>query len=133
VTNHIRNELTRILDDALGDDPKRALIAVRQLKDEVEWLTERSVALARREGWDWGRISRLLGITRQWARERFKASGPWPAEAPGSGRRPGRLVKLGVDRFGDGIGQERLGLQFLERRLLDRVDSTHHLHQLLLA
>jgi hypothetical protein len=52
------------------------LIAARQLKAEVEWLTERSVALARREGYDWGRISRLLGITRQWARERFKSAPP---------------------------------------------------------
>jgi hypothetical protein len=65
-----------MIDDALGDGPKSALIAARQLKAEVEWLTERSVALARREGYDWGRISRLLGITRQWARERFKAAPP---------------------------------------------------------
>ena len=62
-----------MIDRALGDDPKPALIAARQLKAEIDWLTERAVALARREGFDWGRISRLLGITRQWARERFKA------------------------------------------------------------
>jgi hypothetical protein len=76
VTNQVRIELIGMIDNALGDDPKRALIAARQLRDEVEWLTERSVALARREGWDWGRISRLLGITRQWARERFKTAPP---------------------------------------------------------
>jgi hypothetical protein len=32
--------------------------------------------VARREGYDWGRISRLLGISRQWARERFKNAPP---------------------------------------------------------
>ena len=69
-------ELVGMIDRALGDDPKSALIAARELKQEVEWLTERSVALARREGYNWGRISRLLGITRQWARERFKAAPP---------------------------------------------------------
>jgi hypothetical protein len=72
VNGQVRNELIRMIDD----DPKLALIASRQLKAEVEWLTERSVALARREGYDWGQISRLLGITRQWARERFKAAPP---------------------------------------------------------
>jgi hypothetical protein len=76
VDHRVRNELVDMVDRALGNDPKAALIAARQLKNEVEWMTERSVALARREGYDWGRISRLLGITRQWARERFKAAPP---------------------------------------------------------
>jgi hypothetical protein len=61
MANRVRNELIGMIDDALGDDPKRALIAARRLKDDVPWLTERSVALARREGYDWGRIGRLLG------------------------------------------------------------------------
>lgn len=72
----IRNELVDMIDRTLGEEPKPALIAARQLKAEIDWLTERAVALARREGYDWGRISRLLGITRQWARERFKAAPP---------------------------------------------------------
>ncbi len=76
MTSQVRTELVGMIDDALGEEPKRALIAARQLKEEVEWLTERSVALARREGYDWGRISRLLGITRQWARVRFKTAPP---------------------------------------------------------
>jgi hypothetical protein len=74
MTSRVRNELVGMIDQALGADPKAALIASRQLKDEVEWLTERSVALARREGFEWAPISRLLGISRQWARERFKAA-----------------------------------------------------------
>jgi hypothetical protein len=76
VEGRVRNELTGLIDDALGEDPKCALIAARQLKEELEWLTERSVSLARRESYDWGRIGRLLGISRQWARERFTAAPP---------------------------------------------------------
>ena len=76
VVDRVRNQLIAMIDRALGDDPKSALIASRELKDEIEWLTERSVALARREGYEWSHISRLLGISRQWARERFKAAPP---------------------------------------------------------
>ena len=76
MSHRVREELRDMIDRALGDDPKAALIAARQLKSEVEWLTERSVALARRDGYDWGRIGRLLGVSRQSARERFKSAPP---------------------------------------------------------
>ena len=76
MASRVHRELVGMIDRALGDDPKAALIACRQLKEEVEWLTERSVALARREGFDWATISRLLAISRQWARERFKRAPP---------------------------------------------------------
>jgi len=56
----LRNELVEMIDRALGADPKAALIASRQLKEEIEWLTERSVALARREGYE----SRSTGSAR---------------------------------------------------------------------
>lgn len=69
----IRRELHEQLDDTLGDDPRRALIAYRSLADDhLPWLEQRVVALARRDGWDWGRIGRLLGRTRQSTREKFK-------------------------------------------------------------
>ena len=74
--NRVRDDLVGMVDRALGSDARAALIAARDLKDEVEWLTERAVAVARREGYDWGRVSRLLGISRQWARERFKNAPP---------------------------------------------------------
>ncbi|HEX2784531.1 MAG TPA: hypothetical protein VHN36_13180 [Ilumatobacteraceae bacterium] len=93
-----------MIDHALGDDPKAALIAARQLKDEVEWLTERSVSVARREGYDWGQISRLLGISRQWARERFKNAPP---------RMPPHVVER--NRY---LAEQREG-----ERLLKRLDS----------
>jgi hypothetical protein len=74
--NRVRRELIGMIDDALGTDAKAALVASRRLKAEVEWLTERAVAVARGQGYNWGQISRLLGITRQWARERFKNAPP---------------------------------------------------------
>jgi len=104
VEKRVRNELVAMIDRALGDEPKPALIAARQLKAEAEWLTERAVALARREGFDWGRISRLLGITRQWARERFKAAPP---------RLPPHVVARSRD-----LAEQRVG-----ERLLNRLKS----------
>ncbi|MEO7370609.1 MAG: hypothetical protein ABI949_17525 [Ilumatobacteraceae bacterium] len=76
MSSRVRDELVGMIDRALGDDPKGALIASLQLKREIAWLTERSVALARREGYDWGKIGRLLGVTRQSARLRFKSAPP---------------------------------------------------------
>jgi hypothetical protein len=104
VESRVRRALIRMIDHALGDDPKAALIAARQLKDEVEWLTERSVSVARREGYDWGQISRLLGISRQWARERFKNAPP---------RMPPHVVER--NRY---LAEQREG-----ERLLKRLDS----------
>ncbi|HNJ97880.1 MAG TPA: hypothetical protein PLV13_07125 [Ilumatobacteraceae bacterium] len=46
----VRDGLVEMIDRALGDDPRQALMAA---------------ALARREGFDWGRIGRNLGLTRQ--------------------------------------------------------------------
>ena len=46
----VRRELVRMIDDVLGDDPKQALIAARQLKVELAWLTERAVGVARSVG-----------------------------------------------------------------------------------
>ena len=67
----VRQQLHRMIDDALDDDPRRALIAARQLQEEVVWLLQRAVALARRQEWSWGRIGRLIGTTRQAAQQRF--------------------------------------------------------------
>jgi len=72
----VRRELERMLDRSLSDDPRAALIASRQLGEETEWLLQRAVALARREQWSWGRIGRLLGVSRQAARQRFSRTAP---------------------------------------------------------
>jgi hypothetical protein len=72
----MRKELDRYLDLALGDDPRLAVAAARQLREEVGWIEQRAVALARREGYDWARIGRLLGTSRQSARERFSRQLP---------------------------------------------------------
>lgn len=77
--SQVRNELVRMIDRALGPDPREALIAARALQDEVEWLTQKAVALARVNGWGWGTIGRLLRMSRQGARQRFPLA---PAKAP---------------------------------------------------
>jgi hypothetical protein len=74
--NRVRRELIRMIDDALGADPKSALIAARQLKTEVGWLTERAVGVARGRGYNWAQIGRLLAMSRQSARERFPLAPP---------------------------------------------------------
>lgn len=68
----VRRQLQRSIDEILCDDPRAALIAYRRFaNDELPWLEQRVVLLARRCGWDWGRIGRLLGRRRQSVRERF--------------------------------------------------------------
>jgi hypothetical protein len=73
----VRDGLVQMIDRALGDDPRAALIAARQLEEECDWVTKRAVALARREGWNWARIGRLLGMTRQGTRKRFPLAAPF--------------------------------------------------------
>ena len=72
----IRKHLIELLDDALSRDPRAALVAARELKEEVRWLESKAVALARVNGYGWGRIGRLLGISRQSAAERFRLAPP---------------------------------------------------------
>ena len=72
----VRAVLVRMIDESLGDDPKRALVAAVALQGEVVWLLQRAVALARAAGWDWGRIGRLLGVSRQAARQRYRVIAP---------------------------------------------------------
>lgn len=80
----IRRELHDLLDEVLDDDPRRALIAVRRLRDDhAAWLEARAVTKAREHGWSWARIARLLGRSRQSVRERFQ--GLVPTAPPGSG------------------------------------------------
>ena len=73
----IARRLHLIIDDMLGQDPRRALIAHRELKDEhLPWLEQRIVALAKRDGWSYGRMARLLGVSRQHLHRRFSTLRP---------------------------------------------------------
>ncbi|HQZ35410.1 MAG TPA: hypothetical protein PK020_13380 [Ilumatobacteraceae bacterium] len=67
-----------MIDQALGADAKDALIAARRLGDEVAWLQRRAVVHARVNGYNWGQIGRLLGLTRQGARKKFPLAPPTP-------------------------------------------------------
>ena len=60
-----------LFSDAVGSNPRLALVAVRALADETDWLLVRAVRLARADGYNWAQIGRLLGVSRQAAKERF--------------------------------------------------------------
>ena len=64
--------LKDLFRDAGGSNPHRALAAVRALSAETDWLLVRAVRLARDEGYNWARIGRLLGVSRQAAKKRFE-------------------------------------------------------------
>ena len=65
-------ELHRLIDEMLGDDPRRALLAYRRLTDDhLAWLERRAVLAARRRGDSWMTIGRLLGRSRQSMQQRF--------------------------------------------------------------
>jgi hypothetical protein len=76
------HDLAQLLRDAGGNDPRLALAAVKALEDEHEWLLVRAVRLARAAGYDWGRIGRLLGVSRQAARRRFDHLAPKVGPTP---------------------------------------------------
>lgn len=77
--SQIRRQLIAMIDDVLDDDPKAALIAAHRLSQELVWLQQKAVATARVNGWGWGRIGRLLGMTRQGARKKFPLAPPVPS------------------------------------------------------
>lgn len=69
---NVSADLHRLLDRALDDDPRIALTASRELGVQIDgWVTDRAVLAARRTGRDWAKIGRLLGMSRQAARQRF--------------------------------------------------------------
>jgi hypothetical protein len=74
---NVGDQLHIIVEDLLGDDARRALIAYHRLVgDELPWIEQRVVGLARRDGWSWARIGRLLGRSRQAVQKRFEGLAP---------------------------------------------------------
>ena len=69
--SRVSNELMAMLEDALSDSPKAALGAVRRLANELDWLEQRAVSLALTNDYSWGKIGRLLDLSRQGARKKF--------------------------------------------------------------
>ncbi|MDJ0771117.1 MAG: hypothetical protein QNJ12_20170 [Ilumatobacter sp.] len=66
------SEIKQHIEQALGGDPRLAVVAVRRLASEdLPWLEERVVRLARADGYSWARLGRLLGRSRQAVRTRF--------------------------------------------------------------
>ena len=68
----VHRELHSLVDDMIGDDSRRALVAYRRFSTEhLPWLERRAVLASRRRGDSWAAIGRLLGRTRQSVQERF--------------------------------------------------------------
>jgi hypothetical protein len=72
-----RRQLHHLLDDMLSANPRTALIATKRMTGELSWIEQRAVGIARREGWTFARIARLLGRTRQSVHQRY---GSMPAQ-----------------------------------------------------
>lgn len=66
------SEIKKHVDQALCSDPRLALVGIRRLlQEDLPWMEERAVRLARSHEYSWGRIGRLLRRSRQAARKRF--------------------------------------------------------------
>ena len=76
------HDLGQLVRDAGGPDPRLALASVKALTDELDWLLVRAVRLARDDGYEWGRIGRLLGVSRQAASQRFERLAPKVGPTP---------------------------------------------------
>lgn len=95
-----RDVLVRHVDEALGDDPRLALIAVRKLvTEDVPWLELQAVACARAYGYNWARIGRLLQRSRQALRTKYRATAPLRFELSAERQlRPASLDVSDADR-----------------------------------
>ena len=69
---HTRSRVASHIDQAFDDDPRLALTALRQLiDDDIPWIERTVIRNARSQGYDWARIGRLLGRSRQSVRKRY--------------------------------------------------------------
>jgi hypothetical protein len=71
-SSRAERDIVELVIDMLGTHPVVALASHRLLADEyLPWLERRAVQRARHDGRSWAGIGRILGISRQAARQRF--------------------------------------------------------------
>lgn len=76
-------EIKQRIDEAVGVEPRLAVVAVRRLRSEdLPWLEERAVRFARAQGYSWARLGRLLGRSRQATQKRFAPIDGTPQPMP---------------------------------------------------
>ena len=69
---HTRSRVLLHIDQALSDQPRAAVIALRQLLDEdIPWIERTVIRRARADGYDWAQLGRLLRRSRQAVRKRY--------------------------------------------------------------
>lgn len=77
------SQIRHDLELALRGEPREAVAAVRRLgADDLPWLEDRVVRLAREHGYTWAKIGRLLGRSRQAVTKRFAAIDGTPQPLP---------------------------------------------------
>ena len=98
------SEIKRHVEQALGDDPRMAVVAVKLLTTEdLPWLEERAVRFARASGYSWGKLGRLLGRSRQAVYRRHIAIDGTPQPMPRRPMRDGdRIMSHWYRALGDG-------------------------------
>ena len=71
---HTRSRVIDHIEQAFDENPRLALVALRQLLDEdIPWIERTVIRTARSQGFDWARIGRLLRRSRQAVRKRYGA------------------------------------------------------------
>ena len=69
---HTRSRVLRHIEQAFDEDPRLALTALCELLDEdIPWIERTVIRNARAQGYDWGRIGRLLRRSRQAVHKRY--------------------------------------------------------------
>jgi len=74
-------QASQLASSASSRDPQVGLAAVASLRILLESLEELQVANARRHGWSWQDIARVLGVSRQAVHKKHGGRRP-----PGEGR-----------------------------------------------
>jgi hypothetical protein len=69
---HTRSRVLLHIEQALTEEPREALVALRRLLDEdIPWIERTVIRRARAHGYDWARVGRLLRRSRQAVRKRY--------------------------------------------------------------
>jgi hypothetical protein len=91
------SEIKRHVEQALGDDPRMAVVAVKLLTNhDLPWLEERAIRFARASGYSWAKLGRLLGRSRQAVHRRHLAIDGTPQPLPRRPMRDGDRIILAL-------------------------------------
>lgn len=67
----MQQEATHLAGEAAAEDPTIGLAAVAALRGLLESLEQLQVERAREQGWQWQRIARALGVSKQAVHKKY--------------------------------------------------------------